>query len=215
MQKSGAPFFLTGGTALSRYYTHHRYSDDLDFFVNNTPAYSEHVDTILRLLFEGEAAGLFTVDRLSVQKGQAYTQLFVTAPGKQRVDLKVEFINDVSAHYGVIAVDPVLGRVDSLENILSSKLTALFRTEPKDVVDIHAIALKMSFNWKDIVAAAKSKEVGADPEALHGILMSFPEESLDTIKWITRPAPSRFMQELRVIAGDILYGLENSLAASD
>ncbi|MBW7858763.1 MAG: nucleotidyl transferase AbiEii/AbiGii toxin family protein [Leptonema sp. (in: Bacteria)] len=25
------PFFLTGGTALSRFYLNHRYSDDLDF----------------------------------------------------------------------------------------------------------------------------------------------------------------------------------------
>lgn len=29
------PFYLTGGTALSRFYYHHRYSDDLDYFVNN------------------------------------------------------------------------------------------------------------------------------------------------------------------------------------
>ncbi len=27
-------FYLTGGTALSRQYLHHRYSDDLDFFLN-------------------------------------------------------------------------------------------------------------------------------------------------------------------------------------
>ena len=25
-------FYLTGGTALGRFYLHHRYSDDLDFF---------------------------------------------------------------------------------------------------------------------------------------------------------------------------------------
>ena len=34
-------FYLTGGTALSRAYYRHRYSDDLDFFVNfglTTPA---------------------------------------------------------------------------------------------------------------------------------------------------------------------------------
>lgn len=29
------PFYLTGGTTLSRIYYHHRYSDDLDFFLNN------------------------------------------------------------------------------------------------------------------------------------------------------------------------------------
>lgn len=29
------PFYLTGGTALSRGYLNHRYSDDLDFFAND------------------------------------------------------------------------------------------------------------------------------------------------------------------------------------
>ena len=27
-------FYLTGGTALSRFYLNHRYSEDLDFFTN-------------------------------------------------------------------------------------------------------------------------------------------------------------------------------------
>ncbi|MDR0620209.1 MAG: nucleotidyl transferase AbiEii/AbiGii toxin family protein [Bacteroidales bacterium] len=31
-KKCNTPFFLTGGTALSRAYYNHRYSDDLDFF---------------------------------------------------------------------------------------------------------------------------------------------------------------------------------------
>ncbi len=31
----GLDFYLTGGTALGRCYLQHRYSDDLDFFVNN------------------------------------------------------------------------------------------------------------------------------------------------------------------------------------
>jgi predicted nucleotidyltransferase component of viral defense system len=33
----GSPFYLTGGTALSRGYYKHRYSDDLDYFVNDYP----------------------------------------------------------------------------------------------------------------------------------------------------------------------------------
>ncbi|MDR2095073.1 MAG: nucleotidyl transferase AbiEii/AbiGii toxin family protein [Treponema sp.] len=32
MNRCGTHFFLTGGTALSRAYYPHRYSDDLDFF---------------------------------------------------------------------------------------------------------------------------------------------------------------------------------------
>ena len=35
------PFYLTGGTALGRFYLNHRYSEDLDFFVNNEPEFSK------------------------------------------------------------------------------------------------------------------------------------------------------------------------------
>jgi hypothetical protein len=37
------PFYLTGGTALGRYYLGHRYSEDLDFFVNADPNYTAYV----------------------------------------------------------------------------------------------------------------------------------------------------------------------------
>jgi hypothetical protein len=43
IQQSGTDFFLTGGTALSRAYYKHRYSDDLDFFVNNSPNFDDFV----------------------------------------------------------------------------------------------------------------------------------------------------------------------------
>ncbi|MDO5576553.1 MAG: nucleotidyl transferase AbiEii/AbiGii toxin family protein [Fibrobacter sp.] len=34
LQSLKVPFYLTGGTALSRGYYNHRFSDDLDLFVN-------------------------------------------------------------------------------------------------------------------------------------------------------------------------------------
>ncbi|GBR72678.1 hypothetical protein NO1_0177 [Candidatus Termititenax aidoneus] len=49
-------FYLTGGTAISRAYYRHRYSDDLDFFVNADPNYQEQVNLILTKLRE---AGFF------------------------------------------------------------------------------------------------------------------------------------------------------------
>ncbi len=213
MQKAETPFFLTGGTALSRYYTHHRYSDDLDFFVINDSDYSRHVNTILQRLIESENNGLLKLDRATLNKGEAYTELFITDIKQSEIELKIEFINDVAAHYGFITTDPILGRIDSLENILSNKLTALFRSEPKDVVDIHAIALQESFNWRDIVAEAKSKEVGADPEIIYDMLRSFPMQYLNTIKWITQPDTDTFKNDLETIANDILYGKSNSLVS--
>ena len=213
VQNAKTPFFLTGGTALSRYYTHHRYSDDLDFFVNRDPEYAEHVGTILQRLIEAENSGVLSLDSNSINKGMAYTELFVTDSEQSEIELKVEFINDIAAHYGSITMDPVLGRIDSLRNILSNKLTALFRSEPKDVVDIHAIALQQSFSWRDIVTEAKSKEVGAAPEIIYDMLNSFPLKYLDTIKWISRPDTDTFKQEIQNIADDILYGRNNSLTS--
>lgn len=86
----GTPFYLTGGTALSRCYLHHRYSDDLDFFVNNEPKF-----------------------------------------------VKVDFVNDVAFRYGNVEKKILFSRVDTIENILSNKISAVMsRDEAKDVVDI-------------------------------------------------------------------------------
>ena len=46
VKRSGTPFYLTGGTALSRGRYGHRYSEDLDLFVDNDSSYSVHVDTL-------------------------------------------------------------------------------------------------------------------------------------------------------------------------
>jgi len=212
VQKAKTPFFLTGGTALSRYYTHHRYSDDLDFFVISDPEYVKHVSIILQRFIEAEKSGIFRLDRNSLNKGKAYTQMFISDTSQNQIELKVEFINDVASHYGSIVYDPTLGQIDSLKNILSNKLTALFRSEPKDVVDIHAIALQQNFNWRDIVTESKSKEVGITPEIIYDMLNSFPLKYLDTIKWISQPDTETFKHEIQSIADDILFGNDNSLA---
>ena len=36
IDQSDTPFYLTGGTALTRFYLNHRYSDDLDLFQNDS-----------------------------------------------------------------------------------------------------------------------------------------------------------------------------------
>ena len=41
-------FYLTGGTTLSRVYLHHRYSDDLDFFVNGATDFKIQVNTVIK-----------------------------------------------------------------------------------------------------------------------------------------------------------------------
>ena len=47
-------FFLTGGTALSRAYYGHRYSDDLSFFVCADENFKSEVESVLKALAENE-----------------------------------------------------------------------------------------------------------------------------------------------------------------
>jgi tagatose-1,6-bisphosphate aldolase non-catalytic subunit AgaZ/GatZ len=42
-------FYLTGGTALGRFYLNHRYSDDLDFF-NNETKFRQAVNKLIKKL---------------------------------------------------------------------------------------------------------------------------------------------------------------------
>lgn len=208
--KSGTPFFLTGGTALSRYYLSHRYSDDLDLFVSSDPHYSEYVTKLLHLWTEDSTKTGYNVDLNSIRREKDFARLVVTDSSQPGNSMQVDLINDVAPQYGKIVHDSVLGRVDSWENILSNKLTALFRSEPKDVVDIWALSKLRSFSWERIMHEAKSKEVGVEPEVIYDILLSFPVASLTEIKWIYNlPDPELFTSDIKSIADNILFARDN------
>ncbi len=113
--------------------------------------------------------------------------------------------------YGVLEENSILGKIDSCRNILSNKLSALFRFDPKDIVDIWIISRNNKFNWKDILSEAKSKEAGIEPEVIFNIIKSFPIDQLDYIKWVHKPDYTLFKSNLHKIAEDIFWGKENSL----
>ncbi len=215
MRKSDIPFYLTGGTALGRAYFSHRYSDDLDFFTNRDKKYTEHVKKLLLKLEAAESVGLFHIDRKLLQKYEDFTQIFVyQTTDDLRIDLKIDIVNDIAAHYGDLIEAPVLGTVDSWRNILSNKLAAVFRYEAKDMVDIWIISKHESFEWMTVIEEAKSKEAGVDPVAIAKILQSFPPNLLPTIKWTIPPDPDEFCSDLSIIAKDILAGRANTLGPS-
>lgn len=58
---------------------------------------------------------------------------------------------------------------------------------------------------------AKTKEAGVDPVAIYEIFKSFPADVLKTVKWVSAIDEELFLQELSVIAEDILKGSSNSL----
>src|SRR5215469_431770 len=84
-------FFLTGGTALSRAYYNHRYSDDLDFFVNNAPDFHEQVDQVMTKLKE---EGFFWDDTKDFISRDMFVS-FKVYREKSDVLLKLDLVNDV------------------------------------------------------------------------------------------------------------------------
>jgi hypothetical protein len=213
VKRSGTPFYLTGGTALSRRWFAHRYSEHLDLFVDADPRYPAHVDALFMSLKDAEKEGALLVDDERLRRSQWHTQLWVSKTvGGETIDLKVDLVNDTAPHVGDVEVDPVLGRTDNVRNILSNKIAAIFRYEPKDVADVWIISRNRSFSWREIISDALRKEGGVDPVALHDILRSVPEGELARVAWSSPIDLKALRADLSAIADDILFGRRNSLA---
>jgi len=210
VRKLNTPFYLTGGTALSRHYFNHRFSDDLDLFVNSDTNYSQHVAQILNALEENQKSLNFSIDYRRLRKEEHYMQIFLTQL-ENAADLKLDLINDIAAHYGELEHSKTMGRIDSWRNILSNKLAAAFRYEAKDFADIWIIAKHKPIAWREIITEAKTKEAGIDPLALQEILRTFPSDEVMAVKWSIPIDQKEFITDLATIADDILQGKENSL----
>lgn len=210
VKESGIPCYLTGGTALSRGYFEHRYSDDLDLFMNRNPDYGKYVQTLLRAFESAESSGMFSIDRRRMQKYEHFAQFFlVQKQGDESVELKIDIVNDIAAHFDGFEQHDILGKIDSWQNILSNKIAAVYRYEPKDIADIWVISKNRSFDWVEIIEQAKEKEAGIEPVEIFNVLRSFPKDALSLIKWAIPIDADKFISELNQIAGDIFRGNKN------
>lgn len=193
----GTPFYLTGGTALSRGYYRHRYSDDLDLFVNGHKKFARLVSDILAALQHHFAPVEIIV------REDSFCRLFI---GKEQ--LKVEMINDVPSHIGVVIEHPELGRLDSRENIFANKITALVdRAHPKDITDIYFL-LRDNMSLHQALTDADSKAAGITPLLVARILEEFSYEQLVFINWIIPPDIAMIKGYLTKLARAVVLGKE-------
>ncbi len=211
IKKLNTPFYLTGGTALSRHYFNHRYSDDIDLFVNADSNYPDHVTRVYQTLSEAENNNDIRLITDKTRRFKDLSQFWVYSVSDSDTELKIDLINDVSAHFGNNEISNSLGLIDSWENILSNKIAALSRFEPKDVADIWIISKNKKFNWRNILADAKTKEAGLEIDILYNMIKSVPMDILDKIKWIQPVDYTCIAEDLNQIAEDILWGKANSL----
>lgn len=122
-------FYLTGGTALTEYYLHHRQSDDLDFFCEK-PFETTMIESFIQKIQAHMQSANVRFTRIHDRR------LFYIDLG-ERPELKTEFtqypfpsLEQKQSFNGI--------HVDSLRDITANKISALLdRFEPKDYVDLY------------------------------------------------------------------------------
>jgi len=189
-------FYLTGGTALHRFYYNARYSDDLDFFVANGENFKEDIDEILENLQSNEHR--FVID---VSTRDFYR---VTVDGS----LQLDFVNDRVYRYGKSKIIDGI-RVDNKFNILTNKInTIVNRDEEKDVFDLFCLAYNEQFNWKEIFNEA-NKKAKIEKDVFIYRLKAFPLEWLKRVKIIKDIGITK--EAIEILCEDLIEERDNSL----
>lgn len=203
MGKVESPFYLTGGTLLSRYLLHHRYSDDLDFFVNAMPDFHEQVEKIM----EGVKREIPKVELSNKQ--DSYIRFYVY---EGETVLKIEFVNDVKYTVGQKSKASSGINLDTWQNVLSNKVSALSRLAAKDFVDILFLSFQYDFNWENIIDEAKRKDANVYEIDVSQYFFNFNTNKLNEVNF-----PDNFDTGLitsdyfQTLARESLHGFDNTL----
>lgn len=205
VERAQVDFYLTGATALSRCDLHHRYSDDLDFFVNDHPRFKEQSNKIVSLINQSQWD--CTVSTAS----ESFVRILLQHVDDPAVELKIDLVNDVPYRYGDTVNAKIFSRVDNWRNILSNKLCALSRMEAKDIADILFISKRYEFSWEELFPEAREKDLWVEPIEVCKIISTFDPKSFKTIKWVSSMGTSKLADLLEPLHDDIFYGRPNSL----
>ncbi|MBI5645320.1 MAG: nucleotidyl transferase AbiEii/AbiGii toxin family protein [Ignavibacteriae bacterium] len=203
LQSIRSHFFLTGGTALSVFYLHHRLSNDIDLFSRDLEALHE-VDYELRLHFGMRAVRL---------RGSEYILTY-------RIDeTKVDIVRDPlsldEARPTAVMDRGREIRIDTLRNICSNKLTAMAsRAEPKDFVDLFFLGRDAAtFDLAAVYADAVRKDaIFDDPAtAAYAIESNLGAVQQATILWPATKEPFVYDELLEWYARMLtsLYGFQD------
>ncbi|MBX2955264.1 MAG: nucleotidyl transferase AbiEii/AbiGii toxin family protein [Cyclobacteriaceae bacterium] len=200
--KTGSSFYLTGGTAVSRFMLNHRYSDDLDFFLNRSDRFRQEVEVQIEQLRScGEVNLSF--------RSEDFMRIFLT---RNEVQLKLEFVNDVKFRVGLPVRRESGFLIDTWQNILSNKITALSRNAAKDFADVLFLALNYSFNWEEMINSAKEKDAWVAEHEVANMLLGFDVKNLAEVSFAQHIPVTKITHDyFRILARDAFNGFDNSL----
>lgn len=141
-------FFLTGGTALSVFYLHHRTSNDLDLFSLQEVNISE-IGFWIKGMWPGEI--------VTLRESPHFLSCLIR---ETKIDLVIDPLSIDEQRPSVTFENGHKIQIDTIRNIISNKLcTCVSRTEPKDYVDLYALFKEMpEIKFETVYAEAKKKD---------------------------------------------------------
>ncbi|GEM_PF-181034 len=181
----GDKIYLTGGTALSRFYFQHRLSEDLDFFTTTDDLKLIVNDFAGRL----QAAGFnIEIDKLDVYFGRIFAE-------ENDLKLKIEFVREFNLYDKLIKTDKGI-YINNLEDIGANKISAFEdRAEMKDIIDLYFITQKLA--WEELFRIADTKRVPVAYEELLTINAQGISGKVLTLVDIEESELEKFLTELR------------------
>lgn len=203
VQSADTLFYLTWGTAVSRIYTLHRYSDDLDFFMNHHPDFIKEAKKL-----EDALSDFYKESFRITYRSESFFRAFVS---NHDAELKIEMVNDVGYHWGEFESHDIFNKVDNPMNILSNKICALGRNAGKDISDILWLSYSYSFNWREVIEKCQMKGNWVNEMEVSERIAFTPLDRLSDVNWVIEPDFKKIELQLKTIAKDILMGADNSL----
>ena len=160
---------------------------------------------VKEVFFKLKEDGFFWDPKVDFLSNNTFTT-FKVGWSKSETLLKLDFVNDVAAHFGEIVKTEIFYRTDSIRNMLSNKLSALFRFAAKDVVDIREIALHEKVDWAQAIQDARQKEAGVELTYISDILTGMPQSEFETIAWVKKPDWQEFQNDINRIVYEMIHG---------
>ncbi|NCO98331.1 nucleotidyl transferase AbiEii/AbiGii toxin family protein [bacterium] len=142
-------FYLSGGTALSAFYLHHRLSVDLDFFSDKPFSYEELT------VFLNTVKEKFNLKDIPVVK--IFDRWQFTIEAKEPVKIEFVYVNHEKKRLRPLKKYMNIF-VDSLDDIAANKTLAYFdRNEPKDLFDLYYLINISGFTVPHLLQIVKDK----------------------------------------------------------
>jgi len=187
-------FFLTGGTALSVFYLHHRRSEDIDLFTLSLRSLNE-ISLWVKRTWAAKVA--------IIKESPQFLSCLIKGV---RVDLAVDPLSSNEKRPAVHLETNVTLQVDTMANIASNKLcAAASRMEPKDLVDLYFVFKACErIRLEEVYRLARKKEVMFDDpptvayqmEEAVNFLKAQPELFPQTLIELNKDEFFRFFEEL-------------------